>query len=192
MDFTDTHTFQNLSAGNYSLCITGTDGSKEYKEVCFNIVVTEPEVLSASAVAKESVLSVSLNGGSLYNVELNGLVTQTEDSEIQLDLKDGVNTLKVFTNLPCQGTYEKAFFVSSEPILYRDPVYVNKKKVFLNGYVGEVNVHVFSTNGQLVLKTVESVNGNDLELDFSGFSIGIYYMSIRGLGINKDFKLIKE
>ncbi|WP_243396904.1 reprolysin-like metallopeptidase [Flagellimonas pacifica] len=192
MDFTDAHTFQTLSAGSYSLCITGTDGANDYKEVCFNIVVTEPEVLSASAVADGSVLSVSLTGGSLYNVEFNGLVTQTDGSEIQLDLKDGINTLKVSTNLPCQGVYEETFFSSSTPVLYQNQVDVNKKNVFLNGFVGDVEIHVFSTNGQLVLETLKRVNGNDLELDFSSFPTGVYYMNISGLGIKKDFKLIKE
>ncbi|WP_420321277.1 reprolysin-like metallopeptidase [Flagellimonas sp.] len=190
-DFTDSHTFQNLNAGTYSLCITGTDGSITYQEVCFNVVIEEPPLLSTFATVDENVLSLTMSGGSLYNVELNGLVTQTTASSIQLELKEGLNTLKVFTNLPCQGTFEDSFFISSKPILYRNPVGADTR-VFLNGFVGEVDVHVFSANGQLVMKTTKRVEGNELEMDFSGLHTGIYYMRIRGSEINEEFKLIKE
>ncbi len=192
VEFTDTHTFQNLGAGNYTLCITGTLDAIEYKEVCFDLVISEPESLSTFATVQGSSLNLSLNGGAFYNIELNGLVTQTLDSEIQLELKEGLNTLKVSTNLPCQGTYEDTFFISSKSILYRDAVDAHKRKVFLNGFAGNLDVQVFSSNGQLVLKTKKQVNGNDLELDFSGFQTGVYYMRIHGTGLKEEFKLIKE
>ncbi|MGW9684986.1 reprolysin-like metallopeptidase [Flagellimonas sp. 2504JD1-5] len=191
MDFTDTHSFQNLNAGSYSLCITGTDGTNVYQEVCFNVVINEPALLSSFASVEENMLSLTMDGGSLYNVELNGLVTQTTESEIQLELKEGLNTLKVFTNLPCQGAFEDTFFVSSKPILYRNPVGADTR-VFLNGFVGDLDIQVFSTNGQLVIRTTKRVEGNELEMDFSGLHTGIYYMKIRGSEINEEFKLIKE
>ena len=191
MDFTDTHIFPNLNAGNYTLCITGTDGSIDYQEVCFNVVVTEPEILTASATTNGSILTISLNGGDLYNVELNGLVTQTKDSEIQMELKNGINRLKVFTNLPCQGTFEETFFSSSKPILYPNPVGA-VTKVFLNGYTGQVKVELFSANGRHVLTDTKSVNGNELEMDFSLLSTGVYYMNIHTTELKETFKLIKE
>ncbi|WP_190810753.1 reprolysin-like metallopeptidase [Flagellimonas sp. S3867] len=191
MDFTDAHTFQNLNAGNYSLCITGTDGSITYQEVCFNVVIEEPALLSTFATVDENVLSLTMEGGSLYNVELNGLVTQTIDSEIQLELKEGLNTLKVFTNLSCQGSFEDTFFISSKPILYRNPVGADTR-VFLNGFVGDLDIQVFSANGQMVMKTRRRMEGNELEMDFSGLQTGIYFMRIQGSEIYEEFKLIKE
>jgi hypothetical protein len=124
-------------------------------------------------------------------VELNGLVTQTADSEIQLNLKNGRNTLKISTNLPCQGTYEDSFFISSKPIVYPNPVGASTK-VFLNGIIGEVEVQVFSANGRLVHQQVKETNGNELEMDFSTLPTGAYYMSIQSLDIKEVFKLIKE
>lgn len=191
MDFTDTHTFENLAAGNYSLCITGTDGSITYQEVCFNSIISEPALLTTIAVANETTLELSLDGGNFYNVELNGLVTQTQESEISLELKNGLNTLKVYTDLPCQGSYEETFFIASKPIVYPNPI-DNETKVFLNGLVGEVNVQVFSANGRLVLRDTRTVNGNELEMDFSLLPIGIYYLNIQGSEIREVFKLIKE
>ncbi|MEX0315912.1 MAG: reprolysin-like metallopeptidase, partial [Allomuricauda sp.] len=191
-DFTETHTFQNLEAGNYSLCITGTDDTITYNEVCFNVVISEPVLLSTLASVAENVLSLKMDGASLYNIELNGLVTQTQNPEIQLELKEGLNTLKVFTNLPCQGVFEDSFFVSSQPILYRDIADADKRRIYLNGFIGDLDVKVFSSNGQLVLKTKQRVNGNDLELDLSGFQTGVYYVRIRGVELVGEFKLIKE
>lgn len=191
MDFTDSLTFENLSAGSYSLCITGTDGSITYQETCFSINVAEPELLSASAVMASGVLEVTLSGASLYNVELNGLVTQTEETNIILDLKEGLNTLRVFTNLPCQGSYENSFFFSSAPILYPNPV-ETASNVFLNGFVGDVEVQVFTSNGRVVMNEMKRANGTDLEIDFSSLPTGIYYMRIQNAEVRKEFKLIKE
>lgn len=191
MDFSETHVFQGLQAGNYSLCITGINGVITYQEACFDIIITEPELLTAAAIVNSGVLELSLNGGSLYNVELNGLTTQTEDSEIQLNLKTGRNTLKVSTNLPCQGTYEESFFISSKPIVYPNPVGANTR-IFLNGIIGEVEIQVFSSNGRLVRTDVKETNGNELEMDFSALPTGAYYMNIQSSGIKEVFKLIKE
>ncbi len=191
VDFTDTHTFGNLTAGNYSLCITGTDGSITYEEVCFNIIISEPALLTTIAVVNGTTLELLLDGSDFYNVELNGLVTQTQESEINLELKNGLNLLKVYTDLPCQGSYEETFFISSKPIVYPNPI-GSDTKIFLNGLVGEVDVQVFSADGRLILKTNRRVNGNELEMDFSSLSIGIYYLNIQGAEIQEVFKLIKE
>lgn len=105
-DFTDSQIFNNLTAGDYSLCITGTNGMISYEEVCFDAVITQPDVLDVSALIDAGVLSVELSGASFYSIELNGLVTQTESSKVQLDLEEGITTLRVYSNLPCQGVIE--------------------------------------------------------------------------------------
>ncbi|MBS9462736.1 proprotein convertase P-domain-containing protein [Flagellimonas sp. 389] len=191
IDFMNEHVFENLTAGNYSLCITATDGSITYDETCFDVIVSEPELLSVSATADSGLLALALSGASLYNIELNGLVTQTENSQIQLNLKNGLNTLKVFSNLPCQGSYEQTFFFSSRPVVYPNPV-DERTKVFLNDLTGEIDIQVFSDNGRLVLSDKKRVEGNELEIDFSSLSTGVYYLSIAGSGIWETIKLIKE
>ena len=190
-DFMDSHAFQNLVAGNYSLCITGTDGVINYRETCFDIVLTEPEPLSVLATLNARVLDLTLDGASLYNVELNGLVTQTENNKILLDLKEGRNTLRVFTNLPCQGVYEELYFISSQPILYPNAV-AETAKVFLNGYSGVVGIEVFAINGQLVLTDRQTVNGDELEVNFSTLSKGVYYLRLETMGVKQVIKMIKE
>ncbi|MEM7484211.1 MAG: reprolysin-like metallopeptidase [Bacteroidota bacterium] len=191
IDFTNEQIFENLTAGNYSLCITATDGAITYDETCFNVIVSEPELLSVSAIADSGLLALTLNGASLYNIELNGLVTQTENSQIQLNLKNGLNTLKVFSNLPCQGSYEQTFFFSSRPVVYPNPV-DERTKVFLDDLTGEIDIQVFSDNGRLVLSDQQRVEGNELEIDFSSLATGVYYLSVAGSGIRETIKIIKE
>lgn len=191
MDFTDEHTFLNLGAGNYALCITGTNGLVTYQETCFNISITEPDVLDVEAVTAAEILEVTLSGAELYNVELNGLVTQTESSKLQLPLAEGKNILRVYSNLPCQGVVEKTLFYSSRPVLSPNPV-DSVTEVYLSGYQGKVEIQVFSADGRLVRTDSKSVNGNNLELDLSSLSKGIYYLGIEKAGVKEMFKFIKR
>ncbi len=190
-DFTNSQTFSNLPAGEYSLCISGTDGLITYEEVCFDAMLTQPDVLDVSALLDAGVLNLDLKGASFYNVELNGLVTQTEASKIQLPLENGINTLRVFTNLPCQGSFEKNFFYSERPVLSPNPVYTTTQ-VYMGGYEGAVEIQLFTANGKLVRTQRRNVFGEDLELDVSTLPKGMYYLGLEKAGKKEMFKLIKE
>lgn len=191
MDFTDEHTFLNLGAGNYALCITGTNGLVTYQETCFDISITEPDVLDVEAVTTAETLEVTLSGAELYNVELNGLLTQTDGSKLQLTLAEGKNVLRVYSNLPCQGVVEKTLFYSSRPVLFPNPV-DSVTEVYLNGFEGNVEIQIFSADGRLVRTDSKSVSGNNLELDLSSLSKGIYYLGIEKAGVKEMFKFIKR
>ncbi|WP_435624412.1 reprolysin-like metallopeptidase [Flagellimonas sp.] len=190
-NFTSSGLFENLSAGTYSLCISATDGTITYQETCFDIILTEPEPLSVVSLVEDSIASLTMTGGTLYNVELNGLVTQTEDSQIQLDLKNGLNTLRVFTNLPCQGTYTKTFIVGTVGILYPNPV-GSETKLFLNELTGSVNIQVYSNTGRLVMVDTKTISGSEVLMDFSSLSTGAYILRIEGDGFKDVFKMIKQ
>jgi len=190
-DFTNAQTFTNLSAGEYSLCITGTDGMITYQEVCFDVVITQPDVLDVAALLDAGILSVELDGASFYNVELNGLVTQTEASKIELGLKEGVNTLKVYSNIPCQGVVEKTIFYSSRPIISPNPVDA-VTEIYMAGFEGDVGIQIFTANGRLVRTENRRVSGEDLQLNLSSLPKGIYYLGVEKAGIQEMFKLIKR
>ncbi|MBO0331229.1 reprolysin-like metallopeptidase [[Muricauda] lutisoli] len=190
-DFTDSQIFNNLTAGDYSLCITGTNGMITYEEVCFKAVITQPDVLDMNALIDTGILSLELSGASFYNVELNGLVTQTEASKLQLNLQEGVNTLRVYSNLPCQGVLEKTLFYSSKPIISPNPV-ESTTKIYLGGYGGEVGIQIFTANGRLVHTRRAKVHGDDLELNLSHLPKGIYYLRVEKAGAKEMFKFIKR
>jgi len=132
-----------------------------------------------------------LSGASFYNIELNGLVTQTEASKVQLDLKEGTNTLRVYSNLPCQGVIEKTLFYSSRPILSPNPV-ESTTEIYLGGYEGNVGIQIFTANGRLVQTENRRVFGDDLQLDLSNLTKGIYYLRVEKAGVKEMFKLIKR
>ncbi len=192
-NFTDLFVFENLIGGNYQLCITGTSVGITYEERCFNLVVGEPEILAVSSAIIDNTLQavVSLQGGSLYNVELNGVVTQTENSEVIINLKPGTNTLKVFTNLPCQGSFEESLFVATSPIIYPNPVQ-EKLNIFLNQEVEDVSMELFDVNGRLIYQKSEEVEGINLEMSFDTFPVGIYFLKVTGRNFKEEFKILKK
>ena len=187
-NFTDAYTLGNLMSGNYSVCIGGTDGTLVYEEYCFEVVITQPDVLNVtSKTSFDGRLTVlTLQGADLFNIELNGAVIQTTGSEITIDLKNGNNSLKVFTNLPCQGVYEENIFLTDNPIVYPNP-FVSSTNVFLGVNVEEVNVQVFTAEGRLVLAQTYKVNGLELSLDLSMHPSGMYYIKFTGENIKGDF-----
>lgn len=186
-------TLNNLTAGTYNLCITATDGTLVSTEQCFDVVIEEPEVLSVSSKASlnGSIVDLELGGASLYTIELNGVVNQTEDSNFNLNLKAGLNTLKVSTNLPCQGTYEEQFLFSEDPLVYPNP-FDDVVNVFFGTSVGEVKIRVFAANGRFILSRVYAVNSTELELDFSVLSTGLYFIQFEAENIKGTSKVIKR
>ncbi len=192
-DFTTSYTASDLSAGTYSVCINGTDGTIVYEERCFDIVISEPEALSVSSKVslQTRIVELDLTGGTLYNLELNGIVTQTQDSKISLDLREGTNTLKVSTSLPCQGVYEEQFFVSDGPVVYPNPFF-DAVNVSFGANVTTILATVFSADGRLVHNKRYQVNGVEMELDLSNLSIGLYQLRLEGENVKKTIKLLKR
>jgi hypothetical protein len=191
--FTEPYTLTNLSAGSYTICITGTDGTLNYEEQCFDIAITEPEALSVSSKVSLNgkIVELQLQGSDLYNIELNGILTQTEASKITLELKDGGNVLKISTNLPCQGSYEEQFFVSDEPIVYPNP-FIDFVKISFGTNVEDVVINIFALNGRLIQSKKHQVNGAELELDLTVLATGLYYIKFEGKNIKGTSKVIKQ
>ncbi len=192
-DFTDSYLLENLSAGTYVVCITATDGTNDYEEFCLDVVISEPQPLSVSSQISTNgeQLMLTMQGGNLYNVELNGIVTQTSASEISLDLIKGINTLKVSTNLPCQGTFEEQFFTADGPIIAPNPFDIGTK-VFLGSEVTQLQLSIHTADGRLISKTNHTVNGSELDLDFIGLPSGMYFIRFDGNGIKGTFKVLKR
>ena len=192
-DFTDEFAFENLMGGNYQLCINGTNGAIVYEESCFNITVGEPEILEVASTLIENSLQATLNlqGSTLFNVELNGVVTQTESPELTIDLKPGTNKLKVYTNLPCQGSFEESIFVSTTPIIYPNPV-EEKLNVFINQELENVDILLFDINGRLIYQESENLDSSTFEVGFDTFPSGIYFLRVSGINYKEDFKILKK
>ncbi len=191
--FTNSFSISDLSSGSYDLCITGTDGTIVYEAFCAQVVIQEPEPLGVSSrvSADGTRLTVDLAGSDLYTIELNGLVVQTQDSSFTLDLREGLNTLKVFTDVPCQGTYIEEFVLSAEPIVYPNP-FDDIVSVYFGGITGEVTLHIFSADGKFVKSMSLRTDSSSSSLDLSELATGLYYVQFTGEGIKGTAKILKK
>lgn len=192
-NFSNSFNLANLSSGTYSLCITGTDGSISYIEYCVAVQITEPSPLSVtSKIALDgSQITLEMEGSTFFTIELNGISIQTEESILVLDLEKGLNTLKVTTDIPCQGIYEEQVGFFEKPIVFPNPV-IDILQVYLGAIDEEVNVGIFGADGRLILSSSVSTQQGIIELDLSSLSTGIYYIKYEGKTIKGTSKVIKE
>lgn len=191
--FTDNYILSELNAGTYSVCIDGTDGLIEYEEYCFEVVISEPELLGVSLRTSldGTQLTVNLEGSSSYNIELNGEMFQTAESELTLDLINGVNFLKVSTNLFCQGVFEEQFVLASEPVVFPNPV-SDFAEVFFGDFQERVAIKIFGADGRLLMSETKIVSGSRMQIDLVSLPVGIYYLQFKGLGTKGRVKIIKK
>ncbi len=192
-DFTDSYVLGNLMAGTYNVCINGTDGSLDYEEYCFEVLITEPDDLFVDARTSydDELTVLTLQGSDSYIIELNGEVVRTEAPEITLSLKKGNNSLKVYTDLPCQGIYEEAIFLSREAVVYPNP-FISSTTLFVGASDDNVLVEVFTVGGRFVMAETYRFNGSALPMDLSMLPSGVYVVKFSGEHIKRTSKVIKQ
>lgn len=191
--FTSSYQLGDLPQGFYSLCITGTDGIVDFEASCFDIVVTQPEPLSvATRITPDGRQAVlELGGAELYFVEFGGNRQQVTASEFVLDLKEGTHTLKVTTQLPCQGIYEEQLYVTGTPSVYPNP-FDTELTLSVAVDAGSVEVAIFNAGGSLLERKVYQAAGGNIVLDFNGRPSGVYLLRVYGQQQQAAFKVIKR
>lgn len=192
-NFTDSQTISDLSAGTYTVCFSAIEGTLNYLEQCFEVVISEPEPLGVSAKASLDGNSVVLNlqGSDFYNIELNGIFIRTDQEEILLDLKKGVNALMVTTDVACQGVHEEFLFNSAGAVIFPNPT-TGTSTIFLSTVVENIRIEIFAEDGRFIRSENRSINGTEAELNFIGLPSGIYYVRFQGDTIKGTSKVIKR
>lgn len=192
-NFTETAQFGDLSAGAYQVCITvaGQDGYEQ----CFNMEITEPDVLSVASKISSltNEVELELEGGTEYFISLNGKEYRTGSGSIRLPLDKPSNQLVVRTELECQGEYVETIVLQPEPLIYPNPV----GNEWLNIYLGQpapetVSFALYTMNGTRVFAKSGQIVGGDTGLDMSGFPSGIYILNIRTEHSLKIYKIVKK
>ena len=183
---------ESLKAANYVVCLT-TDIFPNLKQ-CFNVTIVEPADLSVlSAVNREGrQASLDLTGGTKYNVVLNGNLITTYDNKIDLSLSSGINTIKVTTNLECQGVYEETIFVSEDILLSPNPAN-STSKLWIGGFDEKVNITLFDITGRVIWTRNDKVPySRSLNVPLSNVKSGLYILKVNSETIKKSIKVIKE
>lgn len=186
--FTNEASFLNLPSGNYTLCIT-VNGQPGYV-ACYEAVITEPAPLAVQSIisSADKTVTLTLSGGTIYNITLNGVLTQTSQGQAILTLKNGINTLEVTTGKLCQGVY-KDLLVFGKPIaVYPNPLSGETLNVLLP-YPEEVSLSLYTLPGQLIYQHV--FKDASLRATLPQLSAGVYLIKIDGETIHTTEKLIK-
>ena len=193
LNFTDTASFSSLSAGDYSACIT-VGGQADY-EVCFDVIIVEPEDLSVSSKLNslDNKVTINLSGGTIYTINLNNTVYQTRQSEITLPLSMVENTLSVSTDKACQGVYEEKIILSSELFIYPNPIESGDLNIYLGNTSSEqVGVSLYDLSGRTVFKKQFEPIDNEVRFNVDALSKGIYLLNIRTNASLTNYKIIRK
>ncbi|MEM6514689.1 MAG: T9SS type A sorting domain-containing protein [Bacteroidota bacterium] len=204
-NFTNDVDIFNLLAGTYQMCIT-VEEWPDY-ETCYTIVIESPNPLEVFELSSDldDVLNLNLSGANLYNINFNGREYATQNSSLALNLKLGLNTISISTELPCQGRFEKSIYIGDEALVYPNPfgqtiniLMPPKFNVMLErdnfGNVKQqINVAIYSALGRLVLsKAILKSENPQIAIDSSSLPAGIYMISISSGTETSVHKIIKQ
>lgn len=192
-DFTTEIDILNLLAGTYQLCITIAE--KPDFISCYEVVINHPEGLTVVTGKSNNSkkVSISLSGSSSYNVNFNGLVFTTSESNITLSLENGKNNIKISTDIECQGVYDETILVSEDMHVYPNPFQEN-----INIYLGSsehetIDINIYTYLGQLVYsKTVLKEESRNLSINTGAFISGVYTALIQSRDGFSTFKIVKK
>ena len=194
--FNSTVSFADLTAGTYEVCIT-VEGQPDY-ETCFDIVISEPEALSvfSKVESQGTQVSLKLDGGEQYFINLNGETIITSETEVKLNLKPGINSVEVSTGVLCQGVYKDTFIVEFEGVkMYPNPVSEGRSLFLTTGGIQDeiIDVEIYSTLGALVYqKSMTNTVEKRLTLDINHLSKGVYVLRMSSREFSKSFNLIVD
>ena len=191
-NFTKEVAFENLSAGKYTICIT-TSENADYKQ-CFNVEIVEPASLKVASKVEKSAQQVTLKleGSNLYRIELNNVITVTDQNEITLNLNIGENQLKVKTALDCQGIYEEKIQLFNEPVVYPNAVSNELYIALPNSLNKIVTYQITTSSGQTLINNTIEMTNQPIRVDVSNLKTGIYFIKVTSSTINFQTKIIKQ
>ena len=177
--FSAAHTFNDLEAGNYALCFT-VQGQSGY-QLCYDVVVEQPESLSVTGKLDRSAKSVTLkmSGGAQYFITLNNESFTTTEQEIQLKLTADVNAISVTTDQDCQGKYNGEFLLNDGMTVYPNPVVDRNLNIYLPASTpSDVLLKIGTLDGQTVFSDNSKVEGGRVTIDTGPIATGMYVVYI--------------
>lgn len=182
---------KDLSAGNYTVCITIT-GVNNYKQ-CFDLTIREPKDLSvfAAVTDDDKFVNLQLQGGTFYKIEMNGKTYTTNEQEIVLPLINGTNAMKITTNALCQGVIEKTFITNPKIIAYPNP-FTNSLSINTGTIEDKkVNVQIFTLTGSLVYSANHQNEAGKINLNLPFLNNGFYILQLTIGNTKSILKVVK-
>jgi len=187
-----TKTLTGLGAGSYTVCFTAEGLSDA--TYCYTVVITQPEALSVDTQLLEDTqqLKLSLQGAAQYTVELNGQVSTYDKASTTLNLKTGLNRLRIYTDSECQGVIEQEVFVS-EVLEYAPNPVLSYMDLFIGGSDKEVELTLSNLSGGVIWRSTVTVPTNRIyKVDMNRHAQGTYILQAQGQTVLKTIKVIKR
>ncbi len=183
---------ENLQAATYTVCLTSE--SITNFEQCFNVIITEPQDLSvlSSRARGSDTLNLIMSGSESYTIMHNDQPILTSKSRFDLELKKGLNIIKVVGEKECQGVYEETIFNSENILLSPNPAKTSSK-LWIGGNDKNVNLSMFDNAGRLLWTNENNVpSSRSIDIQVSNLRPGLYYVKVQSETVKKTAKLIKE
>ncbi|NER17960.1 thrombospondin type 3 repeat-containing protein [Spongiivirga citrea] len=191
--FTEMYESADLTAGQYNACIT-VDGQADY-ELCFDLIIGEPEQLAVSTeiLSATNRVRLSLGGGERYVIQINDDVYTTTEEEITLDLKNTENILTVRTDKDCQGVFKETIVLNNKILIYPNPLTGDRLFVNMGPFnQDKVFISLTSITGQSILRKDFPVIDNKIEVNTGNLTNGAYILNIKTQESLMNFKIIKR
>ena len=136
-------------------------------------------------------MSLSLKGGALYYVTLNGVTSETREQDLVLQLKFVMNIISIDTGVLCQGTFETRVFVSEDLSFFPNPV-GSELSIYCGGSDRTVEITIYDFTGRILYRENREIASDRIvRIGTSHLTSGKYVASVKGETINESFKIIK-
>jgi len=181
-----------LEIGSYTLNFT-VEGQEGYLQT-FEIGITEPPALSAksSVNQKGKTMTVKLSGSDLYYAEVNGDRRSYKLDNFTLQLRPGMNTVKISTPQDCQGVHVEQVFISEQVKHYPNPVQ-GELNLVIPGEDRETTVAIYNRSGSLIKRYQEQIPFSRIvTINTTGLRTDIYVVKVNGQTVEQTFKMIKR
>ena len=137
-------------------------------------------------------MTVNLTGSDLYYTEVNGERTSYQINTFTLQLRPGMNTVRIYTPQDCQGEYVEQVFISEQVRHYPNPVKSDLNLV-IPGQDSNTTVSLYSRSGSLVAKYEETIPFSRIvTINASQLPSDIYVIKVNGQTVDQTFKIIKR
>jgi hypothetical protein len=192
---TNNWTLNNLSSGDYSICVT-IEGvlATEFKR-CFDLTINEPQPLSVYSASRkgQETVNYKLAGGSSYSITHNGITKQTTQSDYTLTLDKGVNTVSISTGIACQGIFEQSYFNSDTVVTAPNP-FNEMLAIYVGGEEMDASIELYSNDGRIITSQHYSLTIMDrtVYIDTSSLITGSYVIKVTNASVNQSQIVIKE
>ena len=192
---TNNWTLNNLSSGDYSICVT-IQGilATEFKR-CFDLTINEPQPLSVYSASRkgQETVNYKLDGGSNYSITHNGITKQTTQSDYTLTLDKGVNTVSISTGIACQGIFEQSYFNSDTIVTAPNP-FNEMLAIYIGGEEMDASIELYSNDGRIIMSQQYALTIMDrtIYIDTSSLITGSYVIKVSNASVNQSQVVIKE